>query len=102
MHYFALGSSDSSFQFRHQIKYFIFLFFSDTGDYEFTSTGTVAELKFDVVNMSAVDDFRSFGFEASVEFVRLEALCESSHKVYGASGDLRLSSSAPMADIVSS
>lgn len=51
--------------------------------------------------MSAVDDFRSFGFEASVEFVRLEAVCESSHKVYGASGDLRLSSSAPMADIVS-
>lgn len=58
-------------------------------------------MKFDVVNMSAVDDFRSFGFEASVEFVRLETVCESSHKVHGASGELRLAASHPMSDAVS-
>ncbi|XP_072943885.1 uncharacterized protein [Epargyreus clarus] len=71
---------------------------SDVGDYEFTSSSSVAELKFDVVNMTAVDDFRSFGFEASVEFVRLEAVCESSHRVYGPSGELRLSAISPMSD----
>lgn len=76
------------------------LFSSDVGDYEFTSLSTVAELRFDVVNMTASDDFRSFGFEASVEFVRLEAGCESSHRVYGASGEMRLASSNPMSESV--
>ncbi|KOB64833.1 Low density lipoprotein receptor-related protein-like protein [Operophtera brumata] len=56
----------------------------DVGDYEFTSTSTVAELKFDVVNMTATDDFRSFGFEASVEFVRLDWNCKDSHHITGA------------------
>lgn len=70
-------------------------------DYEFTSTAMVAELKFDVVNMSAVDDFRSFGFEASVEFIRLDSVCDSTHRVYGASGEMRLSAHAPMSDSVS-
>lgn len=74
---------------------------SDVNDYEYISNAMVAELKFDVVNMSAVDDFRSFGFEASVEFVRLESVCESSHRVYGASGELRLSAISPMSDVVS-
>ncbi|XP_028030461.1 uncharacterized protein LOC114243244 [Bombyx mandarina] len=68
---------------------------SDVGDYEFVSSSTVAELKFDVVNMTATDDFRSFGFEASVEFVRYDSVCESTHRVYGASGELRLSATLP-------
>lgn len=51
--------------------------------------------------MSASDDFRSFGFEASVEFVRLDTGCETTHRVYGASGELRLSSSSPMSESVS-
>lgn len=63
---------------------------SNVGDYEFTSSSTVAELKFDVVNMTATDDFRSFGFEASVEFVRLESECKDSHHLTGASGELSL------------
>ncbi|XP_034840103.1 uncharacterized protein [Maniola hyperantus] len=71
---------------------------SDVSDYEFTSTSMVAELKFDVVNMSAVDDFRSFGFEASVEFIRLESVCESTHRVYGASGELKLSAYTPLSE----
>ncbi|XP_045485141.1 uncharacterized protein LOC110995642 [Pieris rapae] len=66
---------------------------SDVFDYEFTSTSTVAELKFDVVNMTAMDDFRSFGFEASVEFVRVESHCEATHRVHGPSGELLLYSS---------
>lgn len=66
------------------------LIFSDVGDYEFTSTSTVAELKFDVVNMTATDDFRSFGFEASVEFVRLDWNCKDTHHITGASGELNL------------
>ncbi|XP_013139476.1 PREDICTED: uncharacterized protein LOC106104080 [Papilio polytes] len=66
---------------------------SDVGDYEFISKTTVAELKFDVVNMTATDDFRSFGFEATVEFVRQEILCENTHRAFGASGELRLMSS---------
>lgn len=75
---------------------------SDVTDYEFTSTSMVAELKFDVVNMSATDDFRSFGFEASVEFIRLDSVCDSTHRVYGASGEIRLSAHTPLADSVSS
>ncbi|XP_050664549.1 uncharacterized protein LOC126965122 [Leptidea sinapis] len=63
---------------------------SDVIDYEFTSSSTIAELKFDVVNMSALDDFRSFGFEASVEFIRVEATCEGTHRVNGPSGELLL------------
>lgn len=63
---------------------------SDIGDYEFTSSSTVAELKFDVVNMTATDDFRTFGFEASVEFVRLESQCKDPHHLKGASGELNL------------
>lgn len=74
---------------------------SDVSDYEYTSTSMVAELKFDVVNMSAVDDFRSFGFEASVEFIRLESVCESTHRVYGASGELRLAAHSPLSESVS-
>lgn len=78
-----------------------FFLHSDVPDYEFTSTSAVAELKFDVVNMSAVDDFRSFGFEASVEFVRLSSVCDSTHRVFGASGELRLSYYPPMSEDVS-
>lgn len=73
---------------------------SDVGDYEFISKTTVAELKFDVVNMTATDDFRSFGFEATVEFVRQEILCENTHRAFGASGELRLMSS-PNTELVS-
>ncbi|XP_011559939.3 uncharacterized protein LOC105390349 [Plutella xylostella] len=73
---------------------------SEIEEYEFTSTASVAELKFDVVNMSATDDFRSFGFEASVEFVRLDTICENTrvHKVHGASGELRFVSRSPMSE----
>lgn len=81
--------------------HFLFPLSSDVNEYEFTSTAMVAELKFDVVNMSAVDDFRSFGFEASVEFIRLDSVCDSTHRVYGASGEMRLSAHSPMSDAVS-
>ncbi|XP_041977811.1 uncharacterized protein LOC121732087 [Aricia agestis] len=69
---------------------------SDVGDYEFTSRTQIVELKFDVVNMTAADDFRAFGFDASVEFVRLDSPCEGSHRVYGSSGELRLAASVPV------
>lgn len=77
------------------------LFFSDINDFEFTSESSVAELKFDVINMNSVDDFRSFGFEASVEFVRLDAVCENNHRVHGASGHLHLFARLPITDTVS-
>lgn len=50
--------------------------------------------------MTASDDFRSFGFEASVEFIRLEDNCKDSHRVTGASGDLKLVSTSMMIDVV--
>lgn len=81
------------------LSFLIIFFSSDIGDYEFTSTSRVAELKFDVVNMTAADDFRSFGFEASVEFVRLDTSCDSTHRVYGASGELRLASVVPVSEL---
>lgn len=52
--------------------------------------------------MTSVDDFRSFGFEASVEFIRLEAVCERTHRLHGASGNLHFfSRGTPMTDNVS-
>ncbi|GBP31499.1 hypothetical protein EVAR_84609_1 [Eumeta japonica] len=71
---------------------------SDVADFEFTSTSPTVELKFDVVNMTAADDFRSFGFEASVEFVRYDDPCERTHKIHGASGELRFASRSPLSE----
>lgn len=59
--------------------------------FSFTSTGHVVEVHFEVFNMNAMDDFRSFHFEGSWEFVR-QTVCTRSQKLKGPSGEIQFNS----------
>ncbi|KAK6625096.1 hypothetical protein RUM43_005387 [Polyplax serrata] len=55
--------------------------------FSFISTGNIVEVHFEVFNMNALDDFRSFRFEGSWEFVR-QAFCTRSQQLKGPSGEI--------------
>lgn len=59
--------------------------------FSFVSAGHIVEVHFEVLNMNAMDDFRSFRFEGSWEFVR-QTVCTRSQQLKGPSGEIHFSS----------
>lgn len=69
--------------------------------FSFVSTANVVELRFDVINMNASDDFTTLFFEGTWKFIRAPT-CRSNLRLHGASGEITFTHPAETANDVSS